>query len=162
MENIDKVLAHPIFAESLERIEDLEADRIFCRHGLSHLLDVARIAYITSLERGLPYSKEEIYLAALMHDLGRCHPEAPGGHAQESVRLASLILADLSCPEDMTREILRAIAGHRGHGECPISDPGKDFTALIRYADKKSRNCFCCRAKAECYWQEEAKNRSIL
>ena len=43
------------------RIEQLEQQRIFCRHGLEHLLDVARIAWILTMEDQLPLDKEIVY-----------------------------------------------------------------------------------------------------
>ena len=46
-----------------------EKERIFCRHGMEHLLDVARIAYITNLEEGLGIEKDVIYAAGLLHDV---------------------------------------------------------------------------------------------
>lgn len=50
MERIDKVMNHPVFRDTMEKIEQAEIDRFFCRHGLNHALDVARIFYILLLE----------------------------------------------------------------------------------------------------------------
>ena len=41
---------HPLFQSSFQRIQEWEKDRIYCRHGMEHFLDTARIAYIRSLE----------------------------------------------------------------------------------------------------------------
>ncbi len=43
----------------------------YCRHGLEHLLDVARISYIQVLEDGLDYDENVLYAAALLHDIGK-------------------------------------------------------------------------------------------
>ena len=45
--------------------------RIFCGHDMAHFLDVARLAYLFNLEENLKLEKEEIYTAALLHDVGR-------------------------------------------------------------------------------------------
>ena len=86
MDKINQILAHPVWKESYEKIQELEKERIFCGHDLEHFLDVARIAYIETLERNLNISREKIYSAALLHDIGR-HLE----YTQESrtMRLAA-------------------------------------------------------------------------
>ena len=38
---------------------------------MGHLLDVARLAWIFNLEANQEISKERIYAAALLHDIGR-------------------------------------------------------------------------------------------
>ena len=68
---IDELRRHPLFREYYKRLEEAERDRKFCRHQMDHLLDVARIAYIQNLERKLGFSKEMIYAAALLHDIGK-------------------------------------------------------------------------------------------
>ena len=40
MKRIEAILQDVRFQKSLLRIEQLEQRRIFCRHGLEHLLDV--------------------------------------------------------------------------------------------------------------------------
>ena len=44
MKKVNAILAHPLYRECYARLEELEKDRIFCRHQMTHLLDVARIA----------------------------------------------------------------------------------------------------------------------
>ena len=70
-ERLEAIRNHPLYQSSLRRLNDLERGRIFCRHGMEHLLDTARIAYIKSLERALPLSRDLIYAAALLHDIGK-------------------------------------------------------------------------------------------
>ncbi len=48
-----------------------EEGRRFCHHDMGHFLDVARLAMIFNLQQGLSVSKEMIYAAALLHDIGR-------------------------------------------------------------------------------------------
>ena len=52
-----RITDNPTFIEKLDRIEELERDRIYCGHGLGHLLDVARIAYIYNLEENLGFTR---------------------------------------------------------------------------------------------------------
>ncbi|MDZ7548672.1 HD domain-containing protein, partial [Clostridium perfringens] len=71
MENVNKILNHTKYKELLDELNELEKEREFCNHTLEHFLDVARIAYIDVLEKGLNYNKEIIYSIALLHDIGR-------------------------------------------------------------------------------------------
>ena len=41
-ERYNRIVRNEEFNRLLDEIEALEADRIYCRHGLEHLLDVAR------------------------------------------------------------------------------------------------------------------------
>ena len=59
----------------VKKLEEKEKQRLFCKHGLSHFLDVARIAWILTLEQTLQegmnvehlaQQKDKIYLTALL------------------------------------------------------------------------------------------------
>ena len=50
MEYVEKLSGDREYRQLLERLKELEKDRIYCHHGIGHLLDVARIAYIENLE----------------------------------------------------------------------------------------------------------------
>ena len=81
MEYVEKLSGDREYRQLLERLKELEKDRIYCHHGIGHLLDVARIAYIENLETQLGLEKEDIYIAALLHDLGRVDEYESGiGH----------------------------------------------------------------------------------
>ena len=71
MKNTDIVLNHKLFNKKINKIEDDEKTRVFCKHDFSHLMDVARICYIINLEENLNIDKDLIYVTALLHDLGR-------------------------------------------------------------------------------------------
>ena len=71
MLRISYIRKHPLYVSSYQRLQELEQERIFCCHQMNHLLDTARIAYILSLERGIGISKEAIYAAAILHDIGK-------------------------------------------------------------------------------------------
>ena len=66
LERVNAICRHPLWRDSVRQIAHLERDRQFCRHDLVHFLDVARLAYIENLERGLGVDKELIYAAALL------------------------------------------------------------------------------------------------
>ena len=96
MERIHRLCRHPLWRESIQSIEELERERIFCRHGTAHCLDVARLAWIENLERGLGLEKERIYAAALLHDIGRGLQLLEGvPHHQASASLAAAICASV-------------------------------------------------------------------
>ena len=154
----DVITAHPLWRESVARIAQLEAAREFCRHDVTHFLDVARLAWIENLERGLDVSKEEIYAAALLHDIGR-HLQYEKGipHDEASVQLGVQILTDCGFSADAKKRILEAIGGHRNKD----TKTRDDLCGLIYRADKGSRMCLLCEAEKACSWSEEKKNRHI-
>lgn len=155
MDRINKIISHPVWRENMEALKALEADRIFCCHGLEHLLDVARLAYIENLERGLQVPRELIYAAALLHDLGRTLQYTQGiPHHEGSVLLAESILPDCGFEKPEQQQILRAIAGHR-KGAAALED---DLSGLLYRADKASRQCLFCSAREACNWSDEKKN----
>ena len=46
MDRVNAVREHPLYREYYERLEKLEEGRIFCRHQMPHLLDVAPIFWM--------------------------------------------------------------------------------------------------------------------
>ncbi len=159
MERVDKILNHDLFMKQIELIEESETNRIFCRHNLSHLLDVARIAMLLNLEENLGIEKEIIYTAALLHDIGR-QAEYENGtpHEQAGVRIASEILADCGFEDKETSVIIKAIAMHRNKDTL-----NEDLLMeILNRADQLSRPCFACKARSTCHWEEDRKNKNIL
>ena len=53
MKKVDEILNNSLYKESLEKLLKYEEKREFCRHDLKHFIDMARIAYIMVLEKGL-------------------------------------------------------------------------------------------------------------
>lgn len=156
MERIDAILQDERFISGLKRIQELEAERIFCCHGLDHLLDVARIAWIIAMEQKLTIRKETIYAAALLHDLGRFRQYEEGiPHHLASAELAREILPDVGFGAEETEQIEEAI---RLHGN---SSQGNELTELLYRADKLSRNCFQCSVQEQCKWEPEKRNQTI-
>lgn len=155
MENVNSILSNPKYKELLRKLGELEKDRWYCGHGLSHFLDVARIAYITVMEEKLNFKKEVIYAIALLHDIGRVSEYTEGkDHHKASVEIAKDLLGETNFTVEDKEEILRAIDNHR-------KETDDELSKLIYTSDKLSRNCFNCRAYKECYWKEEKKNKII-
>mgnify|MGYP002508293439 CR=1 FL=1 len=118
MKYVKRLLEETEYLQWVEELEQAEAERIFCRHGLSHSLDVARIGWILTLERGQAGTgkpgealKEKIYLTALLHDLGRLSEAKQGTpHHRAGAALAEQLLARIQYPKEDRQEILAAIS----------------------------------------------------
>lgn len=148
-----KIIEHPLYVETLNRIEELERDRIYCGHNLSHLLDVARIMYIRALEEKLDIPRETVYAAALLHDIGRAEEYERGiAHDEAGARLAEVILTDCGYEKAVREQIIEAIGEHRG-------EAAGELGRLLHWADKVSRICMRCEAADTCKWT--VKNEGI-
>lgn len=159
MERIKKIQMHTRYRELYDQLYEVEKERAFCRHTMEHFLDVARLMYIYNLEEQAGLAKELIYAAALLHDIGRLEQLTAGTpHDEASARLAAEIMGDCGFAAAEVAAVQRAVLGHRRKDSLASTD------ALTRYlyrADKKSRNCFCCPAEADCNWPPEKKNMWI-
>lgn len=162
MLRVQNIYRHPLFAECLEKNRLAEVERIFCTHDMEHFLDVARLAYIFSMEREYGIAKEEIYAAALLHDIGKWRQyEEQIPHERAGALLAESILRDTGFDEEECARILAAILNHRRENtEC--ADAAGKLAEVLYDADKISRNCFACRAEKECDWSDAKKNLQIL
>lgn len=161
MDRVNAVVSHPLYQEYYCRLERAEEGRIFCRHQMSHLLDVARIAYIRNLENGYGFSKDVVYAAAVLHDIGKALQYEEGvPHEIAGERIAGEILDKLpketGFSEEEKRVIKNAVRGHRR-----LRDGAQNLEKLLYEADKASRLCFSCPANRECNWDEEKKNMEI-
>ena len=158
MDRLNAIVSHPLWQENMRQIRRLEQTRIFCGHDISHLMDVARLAYIENLEQNLGVPREQIYAAALLHDIGRAMQYTQGiPHHVGGARLAEEILRDCGFGEGERQQIICAISGHRDQqsGKAPA------LTGLLYRADKASRLCLFCGAQEQCNWSQEKKNLAI-
>lgn len=161
MPRLNSVWNHALYQKYYKENEEIEKDRMFCCHQISHLLDVARIAYIKNLENDMGLKKELIYTAAILHDIGKAlqyKQKIPHEIAGEEI--AREILETLPENNAFTQEeqdwILEAVRGHRR--KCA----GMTEAACLFYeSDKRSRNCFACPVSEMCNWNEEEKNEEI-
>lgn len=176
MRYVAALLEDKIFLETIDAIERLEDQRVYCRHGFAHLMDVARLACMSNTENGRALEEEQIYLAALLHDIGRAEEYENGiSHATTGKRLAGEILLRIGYPHKKAQMILDVIEGHRNKPDCLIQEEQfeqnlkieqeaqtqqADLQRLIYDADKKSRACFLCKAADSCKWNTDQKNRA--
>lgn len=158
MDRVDLILENSKYQEYIDKIKQAEEKRIFCLHNMNHFLDVARIAYIMSLEEELQISKELIYATALLHDIGRFVQYEDGTpHEEASALLAPAILREAGFTKAEQDEILRAIREHRNR---EIAEE-KNLAGIIYRADKASRACFACEAERQCDWKKSKKNMRV-
>jgi len=155
MKRVNEILNDPMYKSIIGRIESMEENRLLCKHSLNHSLDVARIAYLLRLEEDLPFDKELIYTAALLHDIGRAK-ESATDHAVASAEEAIYFLKKHNYSPEESHIIASAIRSHR---ECGTRN---SFEDLIYRADKLSRLCSACPSREECYWPVEQKNKDLL
>ena len=163
MPRVDAIVRHPLFCDQLARIARAEHDRVFCRHDLAHLMDVARIMWIGNLEQGLGLDRELVYACAFLHDIGRAAQYETGEpHDVAGVRIAGEILGtvDDGCAfsAEQREMLLDAVGGHRGPAARADAAP---LACLLHAADKASRPCFACPARTDCYWPQETKNLAV-
>lgn len=182
MNRVNNIINDKAFRAELLRINEYEKERIYCRHGINHLMDVARIAYIHALEKPYEIDKEIIYAAALLHDIGRgVQYETGEEHDVAGIRIAGDILSRSGFTDNECRLILAAAAGHRGYtdNKCSGSKSDKEimnanifsgdleaaaeeFASLIKNADNESRQCFMCNASDTCKWSDSRKNHRLI
>ncbi len=176
-ERLNGIYRNPKYCELLNVLKELEADRIYCKHDEEHFLGVARIAYIKCLEQSLPVSKELLYCAAFLHDIGKSVQytrKIP--HEVASKQYAEEILYTEGFSEEEIAFICKLILEHRKgpslqanlNADCSHkavtseeASPEDKISAIFYEADKQSRNCFCCKAADTCNWSEEKKNLTI-
>ena len=150
------ILKHPVFLKYAEELVELEKDRIYCGHSLEHLLAVARIAYIMVLEQKLDYDKDIVYAAGLLHDIGRTTQYKSGvPHELAAIEPATRILEACGYTTQEISDITEAIGKHRiKHGD--------SLPAILYKADKKSRNCYVCKAADTCNWPDGKRNSGVI
>ena len=163
MPRVDAVWENALYQREYQLLEELERDRAFCRHGVRHLLDCARIMWILNLERGLGFDREVVYATALLHDIGKAQQYETGEpHDVAGERLAREILQELPAKHAFSAgeidAICTAIRGHRR-----VREDATPLGRLLYQADKSSRACFACPpdVRAACSWSDAKKNLDI-
>jgi HD superfamily phosphodiesterase len=155
LKNTNQLYQNRDYQSYLEKITAYEVEREFCRHNLSHFLDVARIATIKCLENHMKLSRDLIYTTALLHDIGRFEQyEKQTPHEVASPQLAILLLVELDFDGAEKSLILSAILNHR-------NSQSSGFDKIFYESDKLSRNCLICPAQSKCDWSAEKKNMSL-
>ena len=157
IKRVNRILEHPLYTKEYDHLQFLEKDREFCRHTMEHFLDVARAGWIMNLEEDLGLSKEVMYAAGLLHDIGKGRQYEFGSpHNEAGAEIAEVILTDCDFTEEERNIITKAILLHRK----PV-EADHPLIKVLYMADKKTRLCFSCPAEPGCNWSEEKKNRLI-
>lgn len=158
-DRIQQILHNETYRGHLARIEECEADRVFCHHDMVHFLDVARIAIILNGKEGYDLNEELIYAMALLHDIGRWKQYETGeDHALVSSILAPEILVRCGFSEEEVKQVVSAIASHRQKEAAGQ----KNLNGLLYRADKMSRPCFFCEQETNCNWKGDKKNKNLI
>ena len=164
MQCIHALWSHPLYQKWYSALIDAERDRVYCRHDITHLLDVARIASIMNIEQQAGFSRRVIYAAAVLHDIGKAAQYQDGTpHEIIGADIAHEILQDVCAHEEappFTPDDIEAIVcAIREHRRCP--EGSSELGVLLYAADKASRACFACAARDTCSWPDERKNMTI-
>lgn len=160
MKRLNELINLSTYNQYLEKNQQREKERIFCKHDWNHLINVGRITYIMVLEEELTERllkkwqlnsrkdlKEIIYTTALLHDIGRWKEYDTGqDHAEASAKLAIDLLQKCNFSDLERKVILTGIKEHRGEATTDKSILGK----LLCQADNLARNCKDCSARQEC------------
>ena len=155
---VNRILKNETYIKYILDIEELEADREFCRHNMFHFVSVARIATIINYRSQLGVDEELIYAAALLHDIGRAEEYRSGKrHELVSCELAGNIIDEAGFMTDEKEMILSAINNHRDMSE----SEKRPLDKIIYMADKLSRECFCCKASDNCHKPDYKKNMEL-
>jgi dihydrofolate synthase/folylpolyglutamate synthase len=158
LKRCSRILNDSEFQQILSGIETAEADRIYCKHGIAHLMEVARAGYIINLENKLDIPKDIIFAAALMHDIGRLAQYNEGvSHHEASAETAAKILPRCGYTPDEVRLILEAVKAHKQAPEAI-----KNLSDIIAEADKRTRLCMLCNAQDTCKWNDDEKNFELI
>ena len=158
MKRVNLILENKAFRERVAQIRELEKDRIFCRHGMDHSFDVARIATLMASDEEIDVKRDVIYAAALLHDIGRVEQYGDGTeHEIASAAVAPFILEDCGYSEIETEIIVTAIINH---GNEAVMDQN-DLTGLLYRADKASRKCYMCDAISKCHKRPDKRVMEI-
>lgn len=160
-----QILKDERYLKCLSDIEELEKNRIFCKHNLSHFINVARIATIIWQAEGggNNLKRDIIYAAGLLHDIGRAEEYTKGTpHEEAGAIIAGEILQSSGYEDKEIEMITCAISSHRIKDDNVKEDRDIDYLSqIISKADKLSRECFACSASDMCKWSEEKKNKSL-
>ncbi len=190
MKRVDLVLDDPSFIKRINAIEEGEADREFCKHGMEHILSVARIAYELYLECYIDWLDNEWHHTDMVQDQTIIDMNDDIEHNfwnkeyMKEVIYVTALLHDIGrCSkyeETMShreagpiiaRPILERVGfsygeiddicnAIRNHGKAPEDEGSLD--GLIYRADKLSRLCFNCPSKEACDWDEEKKTSNLV
>ena len=177
LDRINAIINNPEYQDWIIANNQAEYGSEYCRHGLEHAFDVARIAYELWLDhKGNPLAKDIVYAAALLHDIGYwskfedlhhddcedddcdcgCHghdDEQQETPFQVAASLAEDILFEAGYHPAMIGEIIKAILNME-------KDSKEGLSVILKKANELSRPCFICPMKEKC--EKEPKNLRLV
>lgn len=189
MKRVDAILTDPSFLKRIDAIEEGEVDRVYCKHGMEHILSVARIAYELYMELYIDWLDNEWHHTDMVKDetINEMNDDIERNfwnkEYMKEIIYSTALLHDIGrCSkyeETMSHReagpiIARPILERTGftygeigniceaiklHGKVP-KDEGS-LAGILYRADKLSRLCFRCPSKDECNWDEEKKNSTL-
>ena len=158
MPELDAIVHHPLYVAAMGALDQAERNREFCRHGFDHLSDVARLAWIETLEHGLHFRRSVVYAAAYLHDVGKARQYETGDpHEVVGAQIAWQILQDVEGFSELEKNVIVSAVGQHRH----YSDAATPLGRILYIADNASRPCWRCDARDRCSWPEEKMNLDL-
>lgn len=159
-DRVNNIINNNVFVRNMRIIGKYEKKRIFCGHGMEHILDVARLTWIFNLENNKGYSKDVVYAAALLHDIGRARQYVDGTqHEIAGISIAKEVLTQSGYSEDEIMLITGTISFHNNREASTEEIDG--LKGMLRRADNMSRQCYACKAQNQCKWPVDRKNLNL-
>ena len=147
------ILQNKHFNSLLCELKDLEKDRIYCNHQISHLVEVARIMLLINSRQQLNIPNNIIIATALLHDIGRVNQYKYGtDHRVAGISDINNILTECNYSNEEISTIINAIKLHNNSSNNTLAN-------LLYKADKLSRPCYCCKVKESCKWEQNLQNK---
>ena len=147
------ILQNEKFNLALCELNKLEKDRKFCKHDITHLIEVARIMLKINRTENLDIEHDLIIATSLLHDLGRVNQYKFNiDHRVGGKEIITTILKECTFNKEEIDKILEAISLHKTSSSNQLAD-------LLYRADILSRPCYLCKMKNECYWDNSIKNK---
>jgi len=157
LEVTNRILCDTEYQNLISLLSVQEKDRVFCHHDMEHFLNVARICCLICEKNKIYVNPDIIYSAALLHDIGRTIEYTSGeSHHIAGKSIAEKILERTGCSDEFRQTVIELITEHRVYDINDLS-----LKSIFSLADKKSRLCFMCDSRDECYWPDEKKNMNI-
>lgn len=164
---VDRILSDIRYVEKINRLNEIEKDRIYCKHSLEHFDEVYQILNILSTRRNLDNSCDLSKIMAYFHDIGRAD-SYDGAHDKCSSDFARVLLGEYKLAKEEIDLICYAIDNHSGRIDVQeayyyidnnmVEDNLVDTWAkLLRISDQLSRKCYICKANEVCKWLEGEK-----
>ncbi len=110
--------------ETVERAAAKHFEGARGSHDWEHTLRVFRLCRHIATVEGV--DMEVVMVAALLHDIGRCHQDATNGqvcHAEKGAQLAKPVVEVLPLTRGQKENILHCIRSHRFRGRRPPRSP---------------------------------------